>query len=174
MDCLNGYIGLSSSVSTGSSGLNVDALPDISVIVGEKISVKQDQETDEEALSRVWENIEKRAIQKFRTLFFKRINECYKIKKADDIEKLICDNKELLSVSIWYLFGAEFMNERINSSRINRYTTVDKAKAKEIYAELIGLFTTELDSSIQGITPADSLDFEPESNNIISTHIPIL
>ena len=175
MDCLIGYIGLSSA-STSTSGLCVDALPDISVIIGEKISVQQTNESIEDALVRIWNDIEERAIAKFRTLFFRQLNKCFKVVNKDSIDCLICENRELLAVSLWYLLGAEFMLERIASSRINRYTTVDKTKAKELRNELMNLFDAELEMAVQGIDIENSTCFEvpPFPNNIITTHIPIL
>lgn len=176
MDYLKGYIGLSSSVSISASGLYVDALPDISVLIGDKISVSKPAETSEETLDRVWSNIEDRAILKFRTLFFRQLNKCFKVSNQDAIDCLICENKEILSVSFWYLLGSEFMLERTSSSRINRFTTVDKTKAKELRGELMELFDAELEMSVQGIDieNSDCFDLAPPHNNVITTYTPIL
>ena len=178
MEFLKGYIGLSSSVSTAASGLYVDALPDISLVQAEKIADKVSEELPADAILRIWGEIEQRSLAKFRTLFFKEINGCFKIAKRDKIECLIEENKELLATSLWYLFGSEFLLEKLNSSRINRFTTIDKVKAKELRNELMNLFQNELESAIQGIDLETSTCFSdddfPAHNAIISTHTPIL
>jgi hypothetical protein len=59
------------------------------------------------------------------------------------------------------LLGAELMTERIYSSRINRWTTIDKARAQELRREFEARyqggtiddvnFTGELTSAVYGI-----------------------
>jgi len=48
---------------------------------------------------------------------------------------LICNNKETFTQPLLYLLGSELMTERINSSRINRWTTIDLKQAKELRKE---------------------------------------
>lgn len=50
-------------------------------------------------------------------------------------EALICQNTELFETAFWYLCGIELMNERINSERLNQYTTINLAKAKELRSQ---------------------------------------
>lgn len=45
---------------------------------------------------------------------------------------VVCYNKEHFGQALLYCLGSELMTERINSSRINRWTTVDKPKAVEL------------------------------------------
>lgn len=45
---------------------------------------------------------------------------------------VVCYNKEHFGEALLYCLGSELMTERINSSRINRWTTVDKPKATEL------------------------------------------
>lgn len=47
-------------------------------------------------------------------------------------DALVCNNKDSFTLALWYLLGEELMDERIYSNRINRYTTVDVKKAKEL------------------------------------------
>ncbi|GEM_PF-6552378 len=47
-------------------------------------------------------------------------------------DSVVCYNKELFAQALLYCLGSELMTERINSSRINRWTTVDKPKAIEL------------------------------------------
>lgn len=174
MDFLNGYIGLSGSLDSAESGLYIDELPDISLIIAGKIIRETNELTD---LSELWALIEKRGILKFRTLFISEINRCHRINKAEICECLIENNMELLATSLWYLLGAEFMHERATSSRINRFTTIERQKAVELRAEFMDLFHSELSVAVAGISIHDSectADEVIEENNIITTHIPII
>jgi len=156
MDCLKGYIGIN-SVSAEQSGLCLTALPDISVISIEKIN--PDDMVD---YTEMMANVEMRAILKFRTLFTIEFNRCFKVNKREIIECIICENKALLSVALWYLFGAELMFERINSTRVNRFTTIDKIKAQKLRLEFEETFHSELAAAIPGIDIESSVCIETE------------
>jgi len=47
-------------------------------------------------------------------------------------ERLVCSNKDVFATPWWYLLGIETMNEQINSTRLNRYTTIDRKGAIEL------------------------------------------
>ncbi len=177
IDCLYNYIGLSSKTFQGdpeveSSGLFVDALPDISLNLISKLT-----ESDEDDSQELWQTIEKRSILKFRTFFINAINQCYKINKVDICECIICENVALLSTSLWYLMGAEVMFERYSSSRLNKYTTIDKPKAKDLRDEYMDIFNRELAVAVAGIDIQESICTPDEGvacNNLISTHYTIM
>jgi hypothetical protein len=172
MDCLNGYIGVSSKESTeAESGLYVDSLPDISLSSIEKLS-----DIDSADFNELWKSVEKRGILKFRTLFINEVNRCHRISKISICECLICSNKTLLATSIWYLLGAEIMFERANSSRLNKYTTIDRAKAKELRAEFMDLFHSELSVAVAGINihESDCIEEQVGERNLITTYTPIM
>lgn len=172
-ECLKGYIGLSSKDSTTApSGLYVDSLPDISISNINKIA--DDEQSD---YNGVWKDIETRGLLKFRTLFISSVNRCHRINNVEVCECLICENKELLSTALWYLLGAEIMFERVNSSRLNRYTTIDREKAKNIRDEFMDIFTTELETAVNGIDIHKSACVEGDEvaeRRLISTFIPIM
>ena len=156
MDCLKGYIGID-SVSDQQSGLCLTALPDISVTSIEKIDPSMVGDFTE-----MMANVENRAILKFRTLFTIEFNRCFKVNKREIIECIICENKAILAVALWYLFGAELMFERINSTRVNRFTTIDKIKAQKLRAEFEEIFHSELTVAISGIDIESSSCIETE------------
>lgn len=163
---LYGLIGFSSKLSEVESGLYLDSLPDISITLIDKITG-----TDEDDSMALWKKIEDRAIKKFRTLFINAINKCYKINKIDVCECLIESNAESFGIALWYLLGSEFMFERINSSRINKYTTIDKAKARELQTAFLETFQDELTVAVNSIDVNDNEcqdEIAPE-NNIVST-----
>lgn len=63
-------------------------------------------------------------------------------------EALACNHKRALATSLWYLVGAELMLERLQSDRLNRYTTIDAAKARELREEYLLAFKNELKPAI--------------------------
>jgi len=154
MDCLKGYIGID-NVTAAESGLCLTALPDISII-----SINKIDPSDQEDYTAMMANVEMRTILKFRTLFTIEFNRCFRINKREVIECLICENKALLAVALWYLFGAEFMFEKVNSTRVNRFTTIDKIKAQKLRTEFEGYFFNELSVAVQGIDTESSTCIE--------------
>lgn len=168
-DCLIGYIGLDSASGTAESGLYLDALPDINLSNTKKIADSSQKSDSDYSIDKVFLDVEKRTILKFRTLFISEFNNCHKLYKREAIDCLICENKELLSESLWYLMGAEILQERIGSDRINRYTTVDRSKTKETQASFLEEFYRQLHVAVLGIDLESSTCFEtdekPECTN---------
>lgn len=167
---LYGYVGLSSKIVEVESGLYLDSLPDISLTLVDKLTPIEDSD-----FSELWAKIEDRAIKKFRTLFINAINKCHRIHKIDVCECLIESNYEVFGIALWYLLGAELMFERANSSRLNRFTTIDKAKAKELTTTLMELFSDELTVGVNSIDVNDNdcSDEIAQETNIITVHYAI-
>ena len=65
---------------------------------------------------------------------------------------LVCNYKQNLAVAWWYLLGSELMKERIYTDRVNRYTTVDLERARELTQSLHNDYMNEL------LTFVDSVD----------------
>jgi len=163
---LYGLIGLSNKLSEVESGLYLDNLPDISLTLLENLTDKSDNE-----IETLFTKIEDRAIKKFRTLFINAINKCHKIHDIAICECLIESNYEVFGISLWYLLGAELMFERYNSSRLNKYTTIDRTKAKDLNTSLMELFTDELTVAVNSIDVNDNecSDEIAEENDLVST-----
>ena len=64
---------------------------------------------------------------------------------------IVCNNKDVFKLALWYLFGHELMCERIYTPRLNRFTTIDLEKAKQLRDEFKNEFERELSNAIQGI-----------------------
>lgn len=79
----------------------------------------------------------------------------------------VCNNKSLFKMAFAYLLGEEFMNERIYSDRLNRYTTIDVQKAKDLRAEFEASFKDELSTAISGIS-LDKHDCCLECNGLVT------
>lgn len=169
---LKDFIGLSARISTSASGLYVDALPDISVAGIDRMV------ESEEDVSSLWNEIQLRAITKFRTLFFAEVNRCHRVSNISQIECLIVSNKEILATALWYLMGAEVMYSRGVSSRMNSYTTLDRSKSRDIRADLEAQFEKELHMAVAGIDIHKSECFadecQPAIADIATFHTPIL
>jgi len=164
LDCLNGYIGLASSVETAESGLYLDALPGINLFNILKIAdSSQKNQSGEYSAEKVFNDVQQRTIAKFRTIFIIEFNRCFKLYKREAVDCLICENKELLSVALWYLMGAELCEEFLRSDRINRFTTVDKPKIREAKENFMEAFSSELSTSVAGIDIEGSACFENEN-----------
>jgi hypothetical protein len=164
LDCLTGYIGLAGSVGTAESGLYLDALPGINLFNVLKIADgSQKNQSNEYSAEKVFSDVQQRTILKFRTLFIVEFNRCFKLYRRDMADCLICENRELLAVALWYLMGAEMSEECLRSDRINRYTTVDRQKIREQKENLLDAFYTEIASAIAGIDMEGSECFTGET-----------
>lgn len=170
-ESLKGYIGLSAGIGVeAESGLYVDALPDISIEHIDKLI------TNEGSVERLWDEIENRSILKLRTFFMMEVNKCHKVADRDKIECLMDENKHLLATTLWYMIGAEVMQQRLYSGRINS-ATVDRSKAREIRQEFEETWKRELTVAVAGINIHASPCFppgEPEQNDIIQVYEPII
>lgn len=69
---------------------------------------------------------------------------------------LICDNKDLFTNALWYLLGAELAIEVQFSNRLNRYTTIDIEKAKELETYFMSEFENELAIVLDGVSISTS------------------
>lgn len=66
-------------------------------------------------------------------------------------DAIICANRTEFIEPLQYLHGVEFLAERIYSTRVNRYTTVDLAKAKEMRTEFEAIYQASLQAILDGI-----------------------
>lgn len=84
------------------------------------------------------------------------------------LEQFVCNNKSAFGTALWYLCGAEVMAERCATDRLNRYTTIDIGKAKELRTEYESKFSHELSSVIEGVN-LNMLDWCLDCNGHIKT-----
>lgn len=71
-------------------------------------------------------------------------------------DNLVCNNKEQFVYPIWYLHGAEMMIERINTDRVNYWTTVGREKARALYADFMSEYDRSLSQLVDSISIADN------------------
>jgi hypothetical protein len=158
MECLNDYIGIQGcgapeppSEEGAFSGLTVNMLPGVNLEVIESIA-----DSEQETFLGVWADIKVRSLQKFALAVKTELNKCYRITDKEVVECLVCENKELFSVPLWYLHGVELMIERTSSTRLNRFTTIDLDKAEQLKAEFFTEFQASLTDAVKSMNPSDS------------------
>jgi hypothetical protein len=177
MDCLQGYIGLSAQVATVESHLYVVTLPGISLYNLAKIADKTEQASNHQPnVQIVFDECEQRAIHTFVSAFTAAMNECYHLSDIDIIECLLCANKRKLGVALWYYIGHEVMIERLSTDRLNRFTTLDLKKAKELRDLFIDRAEYELSMAVKGIHPYDGgcTEAPVERRERIRTVLPVI
>ena len=130
MLCFIDYIGLSFCAGvyeSPASGIYINSLPGISI---ESI----DKSADQEQINYlgVWEDVQTNALAQFRIDIISEMNKCYQLECDCDYDALICENQEVLTQAWKYLLGIWLLVFRINSNRLNRYTTLDIPQAKEL------------------------------------------
>lgn len=164
MQCLQGYVGVSPDLCLQptelsaeevaaaeenpfvSSGLFITELPGISLESIEKLA-----SPEQKSFLGVWANVEKRALLKFRSAVLAELNKCFCISDITIIDCIVCSNKQLFATALWYMLGVELCYERIFSTSINRFTTIDKKGATDLRDNFLVDFETELGNAVKGI-----------------------
>jgi hypothetical protein len=131
MTCFLNYIGL--SYCTGgvydspASGIYLNSLPGISIENIDKIA-----DSEQVTYLGVWDDVQKSALAQFRLDVINEMRKCWQLNKTCDYDALICDNIEELTLAWKYLLGVWLMIFRLNSDRVNRWTTVSREEAVEL------------------------------------------
>lgn len=130
MTCFENYIGLSlcaGAYSAPASGIYINSLPGLSIESIDKVA-------DQEQLNYlgVWADVNTNAVQQFKIDVMAEMQKCYQLNCDCDYDTLICENLEVLTQSWKYLLGIWLLLFRINSNRLNRFTTIDVPQAKEL------------------------------------------
>lgn len=171
MDCLTNRIGIRGCGAPSSEAVEAsepdvepvveaeDALPVLFINDLPGVSLtKIDSLTDDEMETYldVWETITLRAMKKFEVLVKSKLNQCHKITDKDIVSCLVCENKSLFDVAIWYLHGTELMIEITSTDEMNRFTTVGYEKAEKLKEEFYAEFQSALNDAVTSFNPADS------------------
>jgi hypothetical protein len=131
LPCLLNYIGLSYCESgvyeTPDSGIFLNTLPGMSIESIDKIATPE-----QITYLKVWNDVQLSAIPDFRSDVIAEIMRCYAIDCECDYDKMICDNINLLTQSFKYKLAIWLLIYRINTNRVNRYTTIDLQSAKDL------------------------------------------
>lgn len=149
LDCLDNYIGVKGCGEEPGSGQYINSLPGISL---ENIDMIADGE--QISYAGVWADVVSEAKPRFKTDVRSELSKCYQLSKDCNYEEIICDNIELLVTAWKYLLGNQLMLERINSPRLNRYTTVDIEQARELKDH----YQVEYEKELRKVAPLMNVD----------------
>lgn len=131
MTCFLDYIGLSycngGIYDTPASGIYLNSLPGISIENTDKIA-----NGEQISYLGIWADVQQFALAQFRLDVISEIGKCFKLNKDCDYDELICDNIDDLTFAWKYLLGVSLLIFRLNSDRINRWTTIGRDEAKEL------------------------------------------
>lgn len=130
LSCFVDYIGLSYCAGIyeqPASGIYLNSLPGISIQSIDAIA-------DDEQLTYlgVWEDVQSSAAAQFRIDVISELNKCFKLDRDCDYTTMICENRDILIQAWKYCLAVWLMIFRLNTDRLNRYTTVDKKQAEEL------------------------------------------
>lgn len=131
MLCFIDHIGLSYCTrgvyDTPASGIYLNSLPGISIESIDKIA-----DSEQVTYLGVWADVQRFALAQFKLDVMNQIKKCYQLNRECDYDELICNNIDELTLAWKYLLGVSLMIFRLNSDRINKYTTVTRDEAKEL------------------------------------------
>lgn len=145
MNCLTDYIGIRGCNNDipPESGLVINSLPGISLESIDRIA-----NADQITYKGVWTDVQDEAYLIFELDFFNELLKCYKIQPYCDYTALICNNKRLLAAAWRYLLGAELMQFRLHTSRLNYFTTISAEDAIELQGLYQGQYEQALSKAI--------------------------
>lgn len=131
MDCFIDHIGVSACGNDDADSLYINQLPGITLKMIDSIV-----EAEQKTFAKLWQDVQARALRKFKKDYLAKFTNRYVGFCCDDDtcdpEKIACDNISLFEDSWLYCLGTELMIERLYSSRLNSYTTINKEQANEL------------------------------------------
>lgn len=170
MQCFIDHIGLIYCTGGGytapDSGIYINSLPGISIENTDKIA-----DSEQVTYLGVWDDVQKFALAQFRLDVMNELRNCYQLNRDCDYDAMICDNIDELTLAWKYLLGVSLMIFRLNSDRVNRYTTIGRDEAKE----LRDFYMLEYQKALkQGVLLMDTDEccLQCESNPSVVTWLP--
>lgn len=131
MQCFTDHIGLLNctvgAYESPPSGIYINSLPGISIENTDKIA-----DAEQITYRGVWVDVQAFALAQFRLDVIAELNKCFKLNRDCDYDAMICENLEELTLAWKYLLGVSLLLFRLNSDRLNRWTTIGREEAKEL------------------------------------------
>jgi len=134
INCFLNYVGLAyCEMGAGFydapiSGRYLNKLPGISIEIMDNVA-----DAEQTTFMGLWDDIQSTTIPKFRLDIIEEINKCYQFECDCVYDDLICENVEQLGLAWEYKLAQTLMVFIQTSDRVNRWTTVDAARAKTLY-----------------------------------------
>jgi len=147
LGCLIDYIGLSYCAGIyeqPASGIYLNSLPGISIQ-----SIDAIADSEQTTYLGVWADVQSSAAAQFRIDVISEMRKCFKLDSTCDYDTMICDNRDILVQAWKYALGVWLMIFRLNTDRLNRYTTVDKKQAEELKKFYQEEYDKALEQSVQ-------------------------
>lgn len=148
------------------SGIYLNSLPGISIESIDKIA-----DSEQVTYLGVWDDVQKFALAQFRLDVMNELKNCYQLNRDCDYDTMICDNIDELTLAWKYLLGVSLMIFRLNSDRINRYTTIGREEAKELRDFYQAEYTKALHQAVL-LMDTDECCLKCESNPSAVTYLP--
>jgi hypothetical protein len=155
MSCFHDYIGIKGCNSPeGASGLFITQLPGLTLEVIEKMAEKEQVN-----FMGVWKDVQDRAWLRLSKDFRRQVRKCFEIADDAETDELMCNDQPNFQ-DVWlYLCGNEMMLERMYSTRLNRYTTIDRPMAAELKDHYQAEYEKALEEAVKSIKiPDDNED----------------
>lgn len=130
MTCFTDYIGLSlcaGAYEVPASGIYISSLPGLNLESIEKVATQEQIN-----YTGVWADVQVNALPDFKVEVMAEIRKCYELNCDCDYDALICENLEVLTQAWKYKLGIWILQFRVNSNRLNRFTTINIEQAKEL------------------------------------------
>lgn len=170
MTCFIDTIGLLNCTSgvydAPSSGIYINSLPGISIENTDKIA-----DAEQITYRGVWNDVQTFALAQFRLDVIAELNKCYKLNRDCDYDAMICENVDELLLAWKYLLGVSLLLFRLNSDRLNRWTTIGRDEAKELQA----FYQVQYEAALkQGVLlmDTDACCLQCEPNPSVVTYLP--
>lgn len=145
MNCLTDYIGLKGcSNEPPASGLYINTLPGISLQSLDMIATP-----DQITYKGLWSDAQEEAFNEFYSGFFTTVANCFTVNAYCDYENLICINKKVLALPWRYLLGYQLMFYRLYTTRMNRFTLIERDVAEDLKAEYYKKYQTALKNAMK-------------------------
>lgn len=128
LDCFIDLVGI--NICEGQekpAGGYLNSLPGISLQSIDKIA-----DSEQITFKGVWDDVQESALQQFRIDVLDEIKKCYQLNRDCDYDAMICENVDELALAWRYMLGVWLMVYRLNSDRVNRFTTIDREQATEL------------------------------------------
>lgn len=170
MQCFIDHIGLSycdrGVYDVPASGIYLNSLPGISIESIDKIA-----DSDQVTYLSVWDDVQKFALAQFRLDVMNELKNCYQLNRDCDYDTMICGNIDDLTTAWKYLLGVSLMIFRLNSDRVNRYTTIGLTEAKELRDFYQAKYEEALHQGVL-LMDTDECCLKCESNPSVVTWLP--
>lgn len=89
------------------------------------------------------------------------------------VSNFICSNKDLFKLALWYKVGQNFMDERLISTRINKYTLLNKERAEFLYDEFKKQYEENLNTVLDNMDlQGDDVCFPCQKSRMSIVNLP--